>query len=101
VADFVQAGNENPGGMTRGSKREGAIARQAQPRELIIYAKLVGHWRYARLSALRLDAIAPELFGLGKLVSEDRMHLGLRRIDPLSSRTGLIGHLGQSESSLN
>lgn len=57
---------------------------------------LAGHWRYAHLSALRFDSIAPELLGLGKLVSEDSVRRGLRRIDPLSGRTWLLGHLGQS-----
>jgi Transposase DDE domain group 1 len=57
---------------------------------------LAGHWRYAHLSALRFDVIAPELLGLGKLVSEDSVRRGLRRIDPLSGRTWLLGHLGQS-----
>ena len=57
---------------------------------------LAGHWRYAHLSALRFDAVAPGLLGLGGLVSEDSVRRGLRRIDPLSGRQWLTGHLRQS-----
>lgn len=57
---------------------------------------LAGHWRYAHLSALRFDAVAPGLLGLGGLVSEDSVRRGLRRTDPVSGRQWLTGHLRQS-----
>jgi hypothetical protein len=57
---------------------------------------LAGHWRYAHLSALRFDAVAPGLLGLSELVSEDSVRRGLRRVDQITGRQWLTGHLRQS-----
>jgi hypothetical protein len=62
----------------------------------LVLGILAGHWRYAHLSALRFDAVAPGLLGLGGLVSEDSVRRGLRRIDQLTGRQWLTGHLRQS-----
>ena len=62
----------------------------------LVLGILAGHWRYAHLSALRFDAVAPGLLGLGGLVSEDSVRRGLRRIDQITGRQWLTGHLRQS-----
>jgi hypothetical protein len=62
----------------------------------LILGILAGHWRYAHLSALRFDAVAPGLLGLSRVVSEDSVRRGLRRLDQLGGRHWLTGHLRQS-----
>lgn len=62
----------------------------------LVLGILAGHWRYAHLSALRFDTVAPGLLGLGALVSEDSVRRGLRRIDQITGRQWLSGHLRQS-----
>ena len=66
------------------------------PRDVLgtlVLGILAGHWRYAHLSALRFDTVAPELLGLGGLVSEDSVRRGLRRVDQIGGRQWLTGHL--------
>ncbi|MBI5380933.1 MAG: hypothetical protein HZA31_03430 [Opitutae bacterium] len=62
----------------------------------LVLGILAGHWRYAHMSALRFDAVAPGLLGLAGLVSEDSVRRGLRRIDQIAGRQWLTGHLRQS-----
>jgi hypothetical protein len=57
---------------------------------------LAGHWRYAHLSAMRIDGVAPDLLGLGGIVSEDSVRRGLRRIGQIDGARWLGGHLRQS-----
>lgn len=57
---------------------------------------LAGHWRYAHLTALRFDAVAPALLGLGQIVSEDSARRAVRRIDQIGGRTWLQRHLQTS-----
>jgi hypothetical protein len=56
---------------------------------------LAGHWRYAHLSALRFDAVAPRLLGRGETVSEDSVRRRLQRVDQITGRQWLTGHLRQ------
>ena len=62
----------------------------------LVLGILAGHSRYAHLSALRFDEVAPGLLGLGGLVSEDSVRRGLRRVDQPGGRQWLTGHLRQS-----
>ena len=48
---------------------------------------LAGHRRYAHISALRGDALAAQLLGMNKVVSEDALRRALERIDEASSTT--------------
>jgi len=61
----------------------------------LVLGILAGHWRYAHLSALRFDAVAPGLLGLSELVSEDSVRRGLQRVDQITGRHWLTGHLRQ------
>ena len=42
---------------------------------------LAGHRRYAHISALRFDGVLPELLGMTKVVSEDSVRRGLKKVD--------------------
>lgn len=57
---------------------------------------LAGHWRYAHLTGLRFDAVAPELLGLSRIVSEDSVRRGIKRLDQIGGRTWLQRHLQSS-----
>lgn len=57
---------------------------------------LAGHWRYAHLTALRFDEVAPGLLGLNRIVSEDSVRRGIKRIDQIGGRTWLQRHLQTS-----
>ena len=57
---------------------------------------LAGHWRYAHLTALRFDAVAPGLLGLGRILSEDSVRRAVRRLDQVGGRTWLQRHLQTS-----
>jgi len=62
----------------------------------LVLGVLSGHWRYAHLSGLRFDEVSAGLLGLGRMMSEDSVRRGLRRIDQISGREWLVGHLRQS-----
>ena len=62
----------------------------------LVLGILAGQWRYAHLSALRFERVAPELLGMSGVVSEDSVRRGLRRIDQVAGRQWLTGHLRQS-----
>lgn len=69
------------------------------PRDVVgtlVLGILAGHWRYAHLSALRFDEVAPGLLGLGRVVSEDSVRRGLRRVDQVGGRQWLTGQLRES-----
>lgn len=61
---------------------------------------LAGHWRYAHLTALRFDEVAPALLGLGRIVSEDSVRRAIRRLDQIGGRTWLQRHLQSSYEEL-
>jgi hypothetical protein len=54
---------------------------------------LAGHRRYAHISALRFDGVLPELLGMTKVVSEDSVRRGLKRIDAEAGASWARGHL--------
>ena len=73
--------------------------RAHQPRDVLdtlLLGILSGHHRYARLSALRGDDLAPRLLGLGAIVSEDCVRRALKRIGPNEGRDWLLRHLDQA-----
>lgn len=48
----------------------------------VLLSILSGHWRYAHITALRADRVTPPLPGMTKVLSEDAVRRGLRKIDP-------------------
>jgi hypothetical protein len=54
---------------------------------------LAGHRRYARISALRFDGVLPELLGMTKVVSEDSVRRGLKKIDAEAGAAWVRRHL--------
>jgi len=57
---------------------------------------LAGHWRYAHLTALRFDEVAAGLLGLSRIVSEDSVRRGIKRVDQIGGRAWLQRHLQSS-----
>lgn len=47
---------------------------------------LAGHYRYAHMTALRLDNVTPPLLGMKAMVSEDSARRALKRIDQAALR---------------
>jgi len=54
---------------------------------------LAGHRRYAHISALRFDGVLPELLGMTKVVSEDSVRRGLKKIDAEAGAAWVRRHL--------
>ena len=54
---------------------------------------LAGHRRYAHITALRCDAVLPELLGMKKVVSEDAVRRAFKAIDETEGAAWLRGHL--------
>jgi hypothetical protein len=54
---------------------------------------LAGHRRYAHISALRFDGVLPDLLGMKKVVSEDSVRRGLKKIDPQAGAGWVRRHL--------
>jgi hypothetical protein len=54
---------------------------------------LSGHTRYAHITALRCDAVLPELLGMKKIVSEDAVRRAFKAIDETEGAAWLRGHL--------
>jgi hypothetical protein len=54
---------------------------------------LAGHRRYAHITALRCDAVLPELLGMKKIVSEDAVRRAFKAIDETEGAAWLRGHL--------
>jgi Transposase DDE domain group 1 len=54
---------------------------------------LAGCWRYAHLTALRGDAVNPQLLGMGRVVSEDAVRRGLKSIEPSAGEEWMCEHL--------
>jgi hypothetical protein len=55
----------------------------------LMLAILAGHRRYAHITALRGDAVAAQVLGMKKIISEDAMRRGLSRIDSAASKEWL------------
>jgi hypothetical protein len=76
-----------------------ASNRAHQPRDILgtlVLGMIGGHFRYAHLSALRGDELAPRLLGLDHIVSEDCVRRALRRIEPQAGAEWLRRHLNQT-----
>jgi len=43
---------------------------------------LDGHWRYAHVTGLRGDAVAPEILGMSKILSDESLRRGLAHLAP-------------------
>ncbi len=54
---------------------------------------VVGHKRYAHITALRNDGVLPELLGMEKIVSEDAVRRGFKAIPEDEGREWLQRHL--------
>ena len=54
---------------------------------------LAGHRRYAHIAALRFDGVLPELLGMTKVVSEDSVRRGLKKIDAAAGAAWVRRHL--------
>ena len=54
---------------------------------------LAGCWRYAHLTALRGDAVNPQLLGMRRVVSEDAVRRGLQSIAPPAGEEWMCEHL--------
>jgi hypothetical protein len=54
---------------------------------------LSGHWRYAHITALRADPVSPPLLGMAKVLSEDAVRRGMRKIDPVEGEAWLQENL--------
>jgi hypothetical protein len=59
---------------------------------------LCGHWRYAHINSVRGDTINAGLLGMGRIVSEDVVRTGLKRMEENRSLEWVRGHLLQSAS---
>ena len=54
---------------------------------------LSGHTRYAHITSLRCDPVAPELLGMKTIVSEDAVRRAFKAIDETEAAAWLRGHL--------
>src|ERR1039458_1640813 len=59
----------------------------------LLLSVLSGHRRYAHITALRCDPVNPPLLGMRKVVSEDSVRRGLKKIDEAKGLTWLQNHL--------
>jgi hypothetical protein len=57
---------------------------------------LAGHRRYAHVTTIRCDGINPGLLGMGKVISEDALRNGLKRIPEAPGTAWLDTHLTDS-----
>jgi hypothetical protein len=60
-----------------------------------ILSILAGHRRYAHITALRCDAVLPELMDLSKIVSEDSLRRGLQAMPEVEGLQWLQKHIDQ------
>ena len=59
----------------------------------VLLSVLAGHRRYAHITALRCDPVNPPLLGMEKVVSEDAVRRGLKKMDEAKGLTWLQNHL--------
>lgn len=57
---------------------------------------LSGHWRYAHVSAIRVDGVNPGLLGMSGVVAEDTLRRGLKAIDEKAGTEWLKHHIGRT-----
>jgi hypothetical protein len=67
-----------------------------------LLAILAGHNRYAHITALRADAVSPQILGMNKIISEDALRRALARLSAEQSRDWLAPQLmGSVQAALN
>lgn len=49
---------------------------------------LDGQWRYAHISALRGDAVAPQILGMTQIIGDESLRRGLKHLAPSSDKAG-------------
>ena len=54
---------------------------------------LAGHNRYAHITALRSDAVSPQILGMNKIISEDALRRALARLSAQQSQDWLSSTL--------
>ena len=59
----------------------------------VLLSVLAGHRRYAHITALRCDPVNPPLLGMEKVVSEDAVRRGLKKMDEAKGLSWLQNHL--------
>jgi hypothetical protein len=59
----------------------------------VLLSVLAGHRRYAHITALRCDPVNPPLLGMKKVVSEDAVRRGLKKINEAKGLGWLQNHL--------
>jgi len=59
----------------------------------VLLSVLAGHRRYAHITALRCDPVNPALLGMHKVVSEDAVRRGMKKIDEAAGLAWLRTHL--------
>jgi hypothetical protein len=64
----------------------------------ILLSVLCGHWRYAHINSVRGDQVNAALLGLGRIVSEDVVRTGLKRMDEAASLRWVQRHVLESIS---
>lgn len=57
---------------------------------------LAGHNRYAHITALRADAVSPQMLGMDKIISEDALRRALTRLSDPAAQDWLQSHLRAS-----
>lgn len=62
----------------------------------ILFSVLAGHTRYAHMTTVRTDKVNPPLLGMNKIVSDDSVRRGLRKISKEAGRDWLIEELQNS-----
>ncbi len=58
-----------------------------------LLAILAGHNRYAHITALRADAVSPQILGMHKIISEDALRRSLARMSAQQSQAWLVPQL--------
>lgn len=66
----------------------------------IMLSLLSGQKRYSHITSLRADSVAPKLFGMSKVVSEDSARRGIARIDAVTGEGWLRSSLRESYEEL-
>ena len=59
----------------------------------VVLSILAGHWRYAHITAVRGDGVNPDLLGMTRVVSEDAVRRGLKKIPETDGIAWLQRHL--------
>jgi len=67
-----------------------------------LLAMLAGYNRYAHITALRADAVSPQILDMNKILSEDALRRALTHLSAEQSRDWLVPQrLGSVQAALN